>query len=259
MLARALADDELDEFREQVRHFAQNEVAPHAALIDESNDFPVFPDGEADLWKKLGDFGLHGLTVPEEKGGLGLGYAYHCVAMEELSRASGAVALSYGAHSNLCINQITRHATEGQAERFLPKLISGENVGALAMSEPGSGSDVVSMSCQARETESGDFVLNGNKMWCTNGTVADTLVVYAKTDAAAKQRGITAFLIEKGGAPQPFQRLSRTAGRIADSYCTLLTPPRRHGRLLHRPEAGQAGNERERHVRARFRGLRRTP
>ena len=143
--------------------------------------------------------------MPEEKGGLGLGYAYHCVAMEELSRASGAVALSYGAHSNLCINQITRHATEGQAERFLPKLISGDHVGALAMSEPGSGSGVVSMSCQARETESGDFVLNGNKMWCTNGTVADTLVVYAKTDAAAKQRGITAFLIEKGGAPQPFQ------------------------------------------------------
>ena len=205
MLARALAEDELDEFREQVRLFAQNEVAPHAALIDESNNFPVLSDGEDALWKKLGDFGLHGLTVPEEKGGLGLGYAYHCVAMEELSRASGAVALSYGAHSNLCINQITRHATESQAERFLPKLISGDHVGALAMSEPGSGSDVVSMSCQARETESGDFVLNGNKMWCTNGTVADTLVVYAKTDAAAKQRGITAFLIEKGGAPQPFQ------------------------------------------------------
>lgn len=153
---------------------------------------------------------------------LGLGYAYHCVAMEELSRASGAIALSYGAHSNLCINQLTRHATKEQAEKYLPPLISGEHIGALAMSEPGSGSDVVSMTCQAKENSNGDFVLNGNKMWCTNGTIADTLVVYAKTDMELKSRGITAFVIEKGMKGfSTAQKLDKLGMRGSDT-CELV-------------------------------------
>ena len=180
-----------DMIRESARAFADREIAPRAAQIDRDNAFP------RDLWPKMGDLGLHGITAPEEFGGLGLGYLCHCVAMEEISRASGAVGLSYGAHSNLCVNQIVRNGNAEQQERYLPKLISGEHVGGLAMSEPNAGSDVVSM--KTRADRKGDrFILNGSKMWITNGPVAETLVVYAKTDATAGARGITAFLVERG-------------------------------------------------------------
>jgi len=180
-----------DMLREAVRGFAQGEIAPRAADIDRTNQFPM------DLWRKMGDLGLLGVTVAEEYGGTAMGYLAHIVAMEEISRASAAVGLSYGAHSNLCVNQIHRNGSEAQKRTYLPKLISGEHVGALAMSEPGSGSDVVSM--KLRADRKGDrYVLNGNKMWITNGPDAHTLVVYAKTDPAAGSRGITAFLIEKG-------------------------------------------------------------
>jgi isovaleryl-CoA dehydrogenase len=185
----------IDMLRATVQQFAADEIAPRAAAIDQANLFP------ADLWRKMGDLGLLGITVEEEYGGSGLGYLAHVVAMEEISRASAAVGLSYGAHSNLCVNQIRRNGSEAQKRRYLPKLISGENVGALAMSEPGSGSDVVSMRLRAdrKVSAAGDrFVLNGNKMWITNGPEADTLVVYAKTDPQAGPKGITAFLIEKG-------------------------------------------------------------
>jgi isovaleryl-CoA dehydrogenase len=176
--------------RDTTRAFAAKEIAPRAAEIDRSNVFP------RDLWPRMGELGLHGVTVEEEWGGLGLGYLDHCIAVEEISRASASVGLSYGAHSNLCINQIRRNGTDAQKQRYLPKLISGEHVGALAMSEPGAGSDVVSM--KTRADKRGDrYVLNGNKMWITNGPVAETLIVYAKTDPAAGSRGITAFLIEK--------------------------------------------------------------
>ncbi|MFZ5675735.1 MAG: isovaleryl-CoA dehydrogenase [Pseudomonadota bacterium] len=177
--------------RDTVSTFAQAEIAPRAAEIDKNNEFP------RDLWPRLGELGLHGITVEEEFGGLGLGYLDHAVAVEEVSRASASVALSYGAHSNLCINQIRRNGTEEQKRRYLPKLISGEHVGALAMSEPGSGSDVVSMRTRA-EKKGSKYILNGNKMWITNGPIADTLFVYAKTDPAAGAKGITSFLIEKG-------------------------------------------------------------
>src|SRR6187399_3589222 len=180
-----------DAIRETVHAFSQNEIAPRAAEIDRSNQFPRY------LWPKSGARGLHGITVEEEYGGTGLGYLEHCIAVEEMSRASAAVGLSYGAHSNLCVNQIRRNGSETQKRKYLPKLISGEHVGALAMSEPGAGSDVVSM--KTRADKKGDrFVLNGNKMWITNGPEADTLVIYAKTDPAAGPRGITAFIIEKG-------------------------------------------------------------
>jgi len=180
-----------DLLRDTVFRFAQAEIAPRAADIDRENHFPM------DLWRKMGDLGLHGITVSEEYGGAGMTYLEHVVAMEELSRASASVALAYGAHSNLCINQIYRNANEEQKRRYLPKLISGEHVGALAMSEAGAGSDVVSM--RLRADRKGDhFILNGTKMWITNGHVADTLVVYAKTRPQAGARGITAFLIEKG-------------------------------------------------------------
>ena len=180
-----------DMLRETVTGFAQDEIAPRAAEIDRSNVFPM------DLWQKMGDVGLLGITVDEAYGGTAMGYLAHIVAMEEISRASAAVGLSYGAHSNLCVNQIYRNGSEAQKQQYLPKLISGEHVGALAMSEPGSGSDVVSM--KLRADRKGDrYVLNGNKMWITNGPDADTLVVYARTDPAAGSRGITAFLIEKG-------------------------------------------------------------
>ena len=186
---------DLDETAEMIRNsaatFAQAEIAPRAAEIDKSNEFP------RDLWPRMGELGLHGITVEEEYGGLGLGYLDHAIAVEEVSRASGSVGLSYGAHSNLCINQIRRNGSDEQKKRYLPKLISGEHVGALAMSEPGSGSDVVSMRTRA-EKKGSKYILNGNKMWITNGPIADTLFVYAKTDPAAGAKGITSFLIEKG-------------------------------------------------------------
>jgi isovaleryl-CoA dehydrogenase len=180
-----------DMLRESVRAFAASEIAPRAAAIDRSNEFPM------DLWRKLGSLGVLGITVEEEYGGAGMGYLEHCVAMEEISRASASVGLSYGAHSNLCVNQIRRNGSDAQRRKYLPKLISGEHVGALAMSEPGAGSDVVGM--RTRADRKGDrYVLNGSKMWITNGPDADTLVVYAKTDPKAGPRGITAFLVEKG-------------------------------------------------------------
>jgi len=180
-----------DMLRETVSSFAQAEIAPRADEIDRTNQFP------RDLWPKLGALGLHGITVEEEYGGSGLGYLEHCVAMEEISRASAAVGLSYGAHSNLCVNQIRRNGSDAQKKKYLPKLISGEHVGALAMSEPGAGSDVISMKLKA-EDKGGVYVLNGSKMWITNGPDADTLVVYAKTEPELGARGVTAFLIEKG-------------------------------------------------------------
>ncbi|WP_159350340.1 isovaleryl-CoA dehydrogenase [Roseomonas harenae] len=180
-----------DALREQVAAFSADEIAPRAAEIDRDNEFPM------DLWRKFGELGLLGITAPEEYGGAGMGYLEHCVAMEEVSRASASVGLSYGAHSNLCVNQITRNGDEAQRRRYLPRLVSGEHVGALAMSEPNAGSDVVGMRTRA-ERKGDRYVLNGNKMWITNGPDADVLVVYAKTDPDAGPRGITAFLIEKG-------------------------------------------------------------
>ena len=209
-----------DMIRESTREFAEGEIAPRAAAIDRDNLFP------RDLWPKMGALGLHGITAPEEYGGLGLGYLEHCVAVEEVSRASASVGLSYGAHSNLCVNQIVRNGNEAQKRRYLPKLISGEHVGALAMSEPGAGSDVVSMTTRA-EKKGDRFVLNGAKMWITNGPVADTLIVYAKTDPAAGARGISAFLDRA-----------------------------RHEGVFARDQARQARHARLRHVGTDLRGLR---
>ena len=183
--------DTIDALRDAIQDFCAHEVTPRAAAIDRDNLFPH------DLWAKLGELGLHGMTVKEEYGGTELGYLAHIVAMEEVSRASASVGLSYGAHSNLCVNQIHRNGTDAQKAKYLPKLVSGEHVGALAMSEPNAGSDVVSMKLKA-EKKDGYYVLNGGKMWITNGGDADTLVVYAKTDIAAGPKGITAFIIEKG-------------------------------------------------------------
>ena len=183
--------DDINALRETVKAFADAEIAPRAAELDRTDQFPM------DLWQKMGELGLHGITVPETYGGVDMGYVAHMVAMEEISRASGSVALSYGAHSNLCINQIKRNGTEAQKHKFLPKLISGEFIGALAMSEPGAGSDVTSMKLRA-EDKGGVYVLNGSKMWITNGPDADVMVVYAKTNPELGAKGITAFLVEKG-------------------------------------------------------------
>ena len=207
--------DTADMIRDTVASFSADAIAPIAADIDRTNEFPIH------LWPKLGELGLHGITVEEEFGGSGLGYLEHCIAVEEISRGSASVGLSYGAHSNLCVNQIRRNGSKAQKEKYLPGLISGEHVGALAMSEPGSGSDVVSMRTTA--TKKGDrYVLNGSKMWITNGPVAETLVVYAKTDPDAGPRGITAFLIEKGMKGfSTAQKLDKLGMRGSDT-CELV-------------------------------------
>ncbi len=183
--------EDIDALRETVRKFALEEIAPKSAEVDRSNDFPM------ELWEMMGNVGLHGITISEEFGGVDMGYLAHCVAVEEISRANAAIGMSYGAHSNLCINQIYRWGNEQQKNKYLPKLISGEHIGSLAMSEPSAGSDVVSMKLKA-EKRNDYYLLNGSKMWITNGPDADTLVVYAKTDLSAGPKGITAFLIEKG-------------------------------------------------------------
>ncbi|MCR5868448.1 MULTISPECIES: isovaleryl-CoA dehydrogenase [Aquincola] len=202
----------IDMLRDTVQSFAASEIAPRAADIDRENQFP------ADLWKKLGDLGLHGMTVSEEYGGTGLGYLAHMVAMEEVSRASASVGLSYGAHSNLCVNQIHRNGTAQQKQKYLPKLVSGEHVGALAMSEPNAGSDVVSMKLRA-ERRGDRYVLNGSKMWITNGGDADTLVVYAKTEPEAGAKGMTAFIIEKGFKGLGFgQKLDKLGMRGSNTW-----------------------------------------
>src|SRR5246500_148984 len=198
---------EIDMLRTTVRGFAEDRIAPLAAEIDRTDRFPI------ELWPEMGALGLHGITVEEEYGGAGMGYLAHCVAMEEVSRGSASVGLSYGAHSNLCVNQIRRHGSDAQRRKYLPKLMSGEHVGALAMSEPGAGSDVVSM--RLRADKKGDhYILNGTKLWITNGEVADTLVVYAKTRPDAGARGITAFLIEKSlKGFRPAQKLDKLGMR----------------------------------------------
>jgi isovaleryl-CoA dehydrogenase len=207
--------EELEEIRQQVRRFAAEQIAPRAAEIDRSNEFP------RDLWPALGSQGLLGITVPERFGGAGLGYLAHVIVMEEISRVSGAVGLSYGAHSNLCVNQLRLNGNDAQCARYLPKLLSGEHVGALAMSEPGSGSDVVSMQLRAEKRAHG-YLLNGRKMWITNGPDADVFLVYAKTDAAAGPRGISTFIVERGtpgfGTAQKLDKL----GMRGSGTCELL-------------------------------------
>ncbi|WP_110630827.1 isovaleryl-CoA dehydrogenase [Salinicola salarius] len=208
-------DDTLNMLREQVNAFARDEIAPRAAQIDHDNAFPN------ELWRKFGDMGLLGITVGEEDGGSGMGYLAHCIAMEEISRASASVGLSYGAHANLCVNQIKLNGNAEQKAKYLPRLISGEHVGALAMSEPGAGSDVVSMTLRADKR--GDrYVLNGNKMWITNGPDADVLVVYAKTDPDAGAKGITAFLIEKDFAGFSTAQKLDKLGMRGSNTCELV-------------------------------------
>ena len=208
-------DPMIEEMRDMVSRWAADKLAPRAAEIDEKNLFP------RDLWPELGELGLLGITADEEFGGTGLGYVAHVVAMEEISRASGAVGLSYGAHSNLCVNQINLNGSKEQKATYLPKLVSGEHLGALAMSEPGAGSDVVSMKTRA-EKKGDRYILNGNKMWITNGPGADTLVVYAKTEPDAGPRGITAFLVEKGMKGfSTAQKLDKLGMRGSDT-CELV-------------------------------------
>jgi len=199
--------EDIDMLRDSVRAFASDRIAPRSAEIDRSDEFPI------DLWPEMGALGLHGITVEEEYGGAHMGYLAHCVALEEISRASASVGLSYGAHSNLCVNQIRRWGTAEQKAKYLPKLISGEHVGALAMSEPEAGSDVVSMRLKA-EKKGDRYILNGSKMWITNGHYAETLVVYAKTEPSAGPKGITAFIIEKGFKGfRPAQKLDKLGMR----------------------------------------------
>ena len=208
--------DTIEMLRDSVRAFAAAEIAPRAAEIDAKNEFP------RDLWPKLGELGLHGITVPEADGGAGLGYLAHVVAVEEISRASASVGLSYGAHTNLCINQIARWGTAEQKAKYLPGLISGDHVGSLAMSEPGAGSDVIGMKLRADLKGNGAYLLNGNKMWITNGPHAETLVVYAKTDPEAGPKGVTAFLIEKGMKGfSTAQKLDKLGMRGSDT-CELV-------------------------------------
>jgi len=202
----------IDMLRDTVHGFAEEQIAPRAAAIDSDNQFP------ADLWKKLGALGLHGMTVGEDYGGSDMGYLAHIVAMEEVSRASASVGLSYGAHSNLCVNQLHRNGSEAQKRRYLPKLLSGEHVGALAMSEPNAGSDVVSMKLRA-DLKGDRYLLNGSKMWITNGGDADTLIVYAKTDIHAGPKGVTAFIIEKGFKGLSFgPKLDKLGMRGSNTY-----------------------------------------
>ncbi len=208
---------DVEMLRKSVNGFAQDRIAPRADEIDRKNEFP------RDLWPEMGALGLHGITVDEEYGGAGLGYLAHCVAMEEVSRASASVGLSYGAHSNLCVNQIARNGSEAHKRKYLPKLISGEHVGALAMSEPGAGSDVVSMRTTA-EKRGDRYMLNGSKMWITNGPVAETLIIYAKTDRTAGSRGITAFIVEKGMKGfAPAQKLDKLGMRGSDTSELVFT------------------------------------
>jgi isovaleryl-CoA dehydrogenase len=208
-----------DDFRALIRDFATENISQIAAQIDEQNTMPKEPN----LWRAMGDFGLHGITVPQQYGGLGLGYLYHCIAMEEISRASGSVALSYGAHSNLCINQLVRNGNEQQKQKYLPPLLSGEHIGALAMSEPNAGSDVVSMKLTAKKQPDDGYVVNGTKMWCTNGPVASTFIIYAKTDlSVAPKHGITAFIVEKDTPGfKTAQKLSKLGMRGSDT-CELV-------------------------------------
>ena len=207
--------EDIDMLRDSVFQFCNAQIAPRAAEIDSSNDFPM------DLWRKLGDMGLLGITVGEQYGGSGMGYLAHCVAMEEISRASASVALSYGAHSNLCVNQLHKNGSEEQKQKYLPKLCSGEHIGALAMSEPNAGSDVVSMKLKA-EKRGDHYVLNGNKMWITNGPDAHTYIIYAKTDLAAGSKGMTAFIVERDypGFSRP-QKLDKL-GMRGSNTCELV-------------------------------------